>query len=265
MKVFDCFSFFNELDLLEIRLNILNDVVDYFVICEAEYTHANEPKGYILPKYKDRFKQFGKKIRYLQFGKEYFKPWSPMCPHYNENLQRNALVGGLNDLTEQDVCLMSDLDEIPNPKTLRNIITDNKIPCTLTTNLFYGYLNTVVKNPTQRYNNGAVVINKKILIEHNYNLQYFRDNKDRFENIPEGGWHFSFCVGNNAQAAIKKIQSYAHQEFNNTATLQKIEYNLLNEKDLLSRSGFERVVDNSLLPDFIKNNSTKYKHLLKQS
>lgn len=258
MKIYDCFPFFNELDLLEIRLNILNDVVDYFVICEAEYTHSNKHKGFILQQNKERFKKFSDKIRYLQIEKEQFNsnPW------YNENLQRNALQTGLHDITDKDICILSDLDEIPNPETLLTTIKDKKIPCTFTTNLFYGYLNTVVKDLNLRHNNGSILLNKNLLTKHN-NLQYFRDNKDKFENVSNGGWHFSFCVGSNTDKAIEKIQSFAHQEFNTKDIQINLEHNLYNEKDLLSRKGFERVIDNSFIPDYIKNNQNKYKHLLK--
>lgn len=258
MKIFDCFPFFNELDLLEIRLNILNEIVDVFVICEAEHTHSNNYKGYILQQNKDRFKKFGDKIRYIQIDKNQFNS----SPWYNENLQRNSLLAGLSDLNEQDICILSDLDEIPNPETVKKVVRDKKIPCTLTTNLFYGYLNTVVENLNTRQNNGSIILNKDVINSYN-NLQHFRNIKDNLENIPDGGWHFSFCVGNNIDKAVEKIQSFAHQEFNTEHVLSNVEHSLLNEEDILSRSGFKRVIDNTLLPEYIRNNKNVYQHLLK--
>lgn len=263
MKIFDCFPFFNELDLLEIRLNILNDIVDYFVVCEAEHTHSNKYKGFILQQNKERFKKFSNKIRYIQIKKEHFND----MPWHNENLQRNSLQTGLNDILDNDICILSDLDEIPKPETVLNAINTKKIPCTLSTNLFYGYLNTVVKDLNLRNNNGSILFNKELLNRYK-NLQNFRINKDNFENIPDGGWHFSFCVGNNTNKVIEKIQAFAHHKrYNDPNILKNIETNLNTDKDILSRTknNFERVVDNSFLPEYIKQNLTKYNHLIKTS
>lgn len=66
MKIYDCFTFFNELDLLEIRLSELYNCVDYFVIAEGNKTHAGEPKDFIFEKNKSRYKKWMKKIIYLQ-------------------------------------------------------------------------------------------------------------------------------------------------------------------------------------------------------
>jgi beta-1,4-mannosyl-glycoprotein beta-1,4-N-acetylglucosaminyltransferase len=66
MKVYDCFTFFNELDLLEVRLEELYEVVDYFVIAEANMSHSGKPKDWILGPNMDRFAKFANKIRYLR-------------------------------------------------------------------------------------------------------------------------------------------------------------------------------------------------------
>ena len=63
--VYDCFNFFNEFDLLEIRLNELDDVVDYFVVCESNVTHNGIPKPMFFKENEERFSQFKDKIIYL--------------------------------------------------------------------------------------------------------------------------------------------------------------------------------------------------------
>ena len=66
MKIFDCFCFLNELELLELRLMELYDTVDYFVISEANKTHAGNPKEFIFEKNKKRYKKYLDKIIYVK-------------------------------------------------------------------------------------------------------------------------------------------------------------------------------------------------------
>ena len=125
MKVYDCFTFFNEFELLELRLKALRDVVDYFVIVEANLKHNGEPKDFNLLKRADDFKDFFPKIRYVasDLSKVPFKgvgDWSL------ENAQRNAIMNGIGDAAEDDLIMISDLDEIPAPDIFQRL-QENKI------------------------------------------------------------------------------------------------------------------------------------------
>lgn len=108
---YDCFTFFNELDLLEIRLNVLKDVVDRFVIVEAGETHTGKPKPFYFEENRARYAAFSDRIVYLKIAKfpEGHNAW------WNENYQRNFLIEGLKDARDEDDVLISDLDEIPDP------------------------------------------------------------------------------------------------------------------------------------------------------
>lgn len=119
MKVYDCFSFFNEIDLLEIRLLLLNDIVDKFVIVELNKTHRGEDKKYNFPEYKDRFQPYRDKIIYIQ--PEEVPVYKGAGDWTIENFQRNCIMRGLHNCEPEDMIIISDLDEIPNPYILKNL------------------------------------------------------------------------------------------------------------------------------------------------
>ena len=121
---YDCFTFFNELDLLEIRLNVLKDVVDRFVICEAPWTHTGMPKTLIFEANKPRFAEFLDRIVYIVANDPPPMPadfTKRQCAWVRENHQRNELARGLANAHADDTILISDLDEIPDPDMVRKV------------------------------------------------------------------------------------------------------------------------------------------------
>ena len=107
--IYDCFGFFNELDLMEIRLNVLKDVVEKFVLVEAGETHSRKTKPLYFKENAARFAEFRDRIVYV--GIERF-PDVCVTDWARENYQRNAIADGLKGAKDDDV-LVSDLDEIP--------------------------------------------------------------------------------------------------------------------------------------------------------
>ena len=109
MKIYDCFSYWDEDLLLDLRLNILDKYVDYFVIVEGNKTWQNNPKKLRVDI--NKFSRFKKKIIYI--------PVEDMPggdnPYKRENFQRNCILRGLNTSSDNDLIIISDLDEIPNP------------------------------------------------------------------------------------------------------------------------------------------------------
>ncbi len=128
--IYDCFSFFNELDILEIRLNVLYDVVDRFVIAESAWTHTGQPKAFIFDENRSRFARFADKIIHLKIT-ETPTPPEGLTPDesrwFLENYQRNALVRGLADAQPDDVIMVSDCDEIPDPEIVKKLPKSNAI------------------------------------------------------------------------------------------------------------------------------------------
>ena len=120
MKIYDCFTFYNEFELLELRLKSLWDVVDCFVIVEANRKHNGEPKGFNFWARQDDFKDFLPKIRFVPADLSQV-PFKGTGDWSIENAQRNAIMRGLIDAEPDDLILISDLDEIPAPDIFQRL------------------------------------------------------------------------------------------------------------------------------------------------
>ena len=118
MKVYDCITFFNEEELLELRLNILNKYVDYFVICEAREDHRGNSKK--LNFNLSKFNKFKEKIIYLIVDKfeNCKRTWD------RQNFQRDYLINGIKNADKDDLILFSDIDEIPNLEKLNSLSSE---------------------------------------------------------------------------------------------------------------------------------------------
>ena len=122
MKIYDCFTFYNEFELLELRLETLWDVVDYFVIVEADRTFTNKPKEYNLLNRRNELAKYLSKIRYVRA--RYDQQFKGVGDWSIEIFQRNLIVRGLPDAAPDDLIFISDLDEIPAPDIFSRIQND---------------------------------------------------------------------------------------------------------------------------------------------
>ena len=113
MKIYDCFSYLDEDLLLNLRLNILNRFVDYFVIVESNKTWQNNHKNHNFDILK--FEKFKEKIIYIKVTD---MPEGDN-PYLRENFQRNCISRGIEKADDDDLIIISDLDEIPNPNKLK--------------------------------------------------------------------------------------------------------------------------------------------------
>ena len=131
MKVIDCFTYFDEDMMLEIRLATLFDYVDKFVICEATLDHAGNEKKLNFDI--NKFKKYEKKIEYIvvddlpKVVKSFKKHWH--TAHARDQFQRNALLRGLANCDPNDIIMISDLDEIPNPLKIKEFGINDKLGC----------------------------------------------------------------------------------------------------------------------------------------
>lgn len=121
-KIVDGFTFFNELDLLEIRLKYLYDVVDYFVIVEADTSFNGEAKQMFFKENSERFSPFMNKIIYVPINMKSYEDEKKVA-WKREEFQRNSILNGLInlDITDTDLILISDVDEIPDVEILKSI------------------------------------------------------------------------------------------------------------------------------------------------
>ena len=204
MKIYDCFSYWDEDLLLDLRLNILNEYVDYFVIVEGNKTWQNNPKK--LRFNIDKFPNFKKKIIYV--------PVEDMPdgddPYLRENFQRNAILRGLISSSENDLVIISDLDEIPNPESIQKFKKEMSYAAFKQNHYYYKINLQSTKNP---YWYGSRICVKKFLKSPQWlrNLKFkkrpfWRIDKIRLNNIIEnGGWHF--CNLKSAEQLLYKYQN----------------------------------------------------------
>lgn len=284
MRVFDSFLFFNELDLLELRLNTLNDHVDYFIISEFNITFSGLPKPYYFEENKDRFSEFLPKIIYLKQTLEFedfhniqdkigsepelqkVARFFDNATHFPKNekhwcrdfFHRECLRLGMTNCEDGDMVMFSDIDEIPNPKIiepLKSKIRQGEIYRCLQ-DMYYYYLN-VLKEKNWKGTSIALYGTLK-----RHCLNSIRMNDWNFL-IDRGGWHFSFL--GDAEQVKHKLICYSHQEFNRDDIKDAIEYNIANLKDPLCRQGHQLTkvdIDNSF-PDYIINHKAELSHLIK--
>ena len=125
MKIYDCFQFFNEENILDLRLNILDEFVNFFVIVESTTDHQGNKKKLNFDK--DKFKKFQKKIIYVvvEDTLDTIKK-----PHLGQNSlverhQRNSITRGLKNCSDDDLVIISDVDEIPDLSKL-NLLNKKK-------------------------------------------------------------------------------------------------------------------------------------------
>ena len=187
--IYDCFSYWDEDFLLETRLNVLDNFVDFFVIIEGNKTWQNNYKK--LKFDIKKFEKFEKKIIYV--------PVTDMPdgdnPYLRENFQRNSILKGLKNSTDKDLIILSDLDEIPNPNSIINFKPNRKYAVLKQKNFYYKINLQSQKNP---YWLGSRICVKKYLKSPQWlrdlkfkKRPFWRIDKFRLNNIIEnGGWHF---------------------------------------------------------------------------
>ena len=150
MKIIDCFIYYNEEDLLNYRLNILNDYIDYFILVESTMTHVGKSKKLFYNENKHLFENFNDKIIHIVVDlpyNEYVINIEQNDQWKNENFQRNSIKLGIDklNLNSEDIILVSDVDEIPDYNILKQIKNgkidlSNNIKC-FEEDLYYYNLN----------------------------------------------------------------------------------------------------------------------------
>ena len=277
--IYDCFTFFNELDLLELRLNILNDVVDKFVIVEGSKTFAGKDKPLNFKENEKRYEKFKDKIIYIVFDD--FPPDSNAW--IKENLQRNAIAQGLVNCSDDDIILISDLDEIIAPEAIKEAIKriDNVKPIKkfVQYNMRY-YLNLINCNePLWFHPEMCTYKNFKNCMDNvSFNYSTFCPKEVNLkttatkirmcmkccELIPNGGWHFSFMGG--AQKIIYKFENYSHQEYKPhiEGIMRGVAQELKNVNSTNTAAG-SRALSYSILPEYLQNNIEKYKDYISET
>jgi len=267
MKLIDCFMYFDDDLVLDIRLNTLNKYVDHFVIAEATLDHAGNEKKLNFDI--NKFIKFKDKISYLVIEdlpkniKTFKKNWHPA--HIRDQFQRNSLERGYRKFDDNDLIMISDIDEIPNPKKIKEFKIENKYACFIQKN-FQAKINNL--NITNENWPGTKICQKKFLKSPQWlrniktkkrKIWYFFKDKEP-QVIFDGGWHFSFLKKN--ELIQKKIMSFAHQEFNKDSltNLANIKKRIDSGLDIFGRSyEYKKIPLDQKFPQYIIENRSKFK------
>ena len=297
MKIFDCFMYFDEDIVLDVRLNYLDKYIDQFIIIESEYNHKGEKRTPLFDI--NKFKRFKNKIKYILtndippgienlkvddneseiYRKSIFNAWK------RENLQRNHISEGLSDAQEEDWVIISDLDEIPNLSGIKlKDINDNFV--FFKQDMMYYKFNLRLENYTW-------IGSKACKMKNLESPQWIRDIKDRKYNwwrvdtyfskrkysnilfVENGGWHFSYLK--KPKDIEKKLKSYLHhidydmnpvgekgiqEMINNKKTI----YNIKADQKENKFDGTNKLnkIDINLLPSYILENKDKLKDWIEE-
>ncbi len=292
MNIYDCFMYFDEDLLLDLRLNILNSYVKKFVIVESSYLHSGNKKKLNFDI--KNFTKFKDKIEYIVLDNQP-SGIQKVLPEDSENIknekklnnsvkrensQRNHILKGLRETSDEDLILVSDLDEIPNPSSFN---FKKKINLFIQ-KIFYYKLNLM--QPDLNWI-GSRACKKKYLIS----PQWLRNIKDRpypywridallskkkywsVNLIPNGGWHFT-NIKSPEDIHFKLSNFLHHVEFeyskltiSDMASMIKnkvIAYDHSVDKTKDKYSGKQKLtkVSDEVLPEYVNINKDKYKEWL---
>ena len=282
-KIYDCFNFFNELDILEIRLNTLYEYVDYFVIVESNLTHSGEQKPFYFEENKERFSKFlNKIISYKVYDtptdfvnlkisddntlmlingfieKQTNRFNRATQPDYGRDFfQKECVRRPLVNCSDEDIIIISDADEIPNPeilKNLKNFDLENTI-YSLNQTTYYYYLNLLKQKD---WYGSRVALYKNIK---NLSFNEVRGDESLSQKIDNGGWHFSFQGGKDM--VKRKILSYSARDLVNNHVLAQLDNNINNNVDPFFRGNLTPVEIDNTFPNYVLNNLDKFKHMIK--
>lgn len=270
--IYDCFSFFNELD----------PVVDKFVLVEATRTFQKQPKPLYFEENKSRFKDFEDKIIHIvvdEYPSFFTRFRMPTAMDY-DNHQKNQVIRGSKDAKPDDVIIYSDLDEIPRAdkivqykdqpgiKVFQQILCSYFINCIST----HGPVNPCELNKDGvHYWRGSVMANFSDF----KNTKLFRKLRDiqadNIIQIEDGGWHFSYL--GNSEKILHKLNSWTHSKDKGTKDhIYKLhDKNVLEDiisqgKDLFGRDyRYEFVKSDERFPKHLTNNKDKFSHLIKST
>ena len=277
--IYDCIPFFNELDILKLRMQILAPYVDFFVIEEASATFSGEPKRMIFAENRQLFAEFEEKIRYVAVENS---PLVGVTTHERDKFQKNQLIRGLSGCKPEDIIIFGDVDEIPNPETLVRLIErfePGKI-YHLAQRMFYCFLNMEEVSGNllsitgefpgverRQWLGTKVCSFSELPGEGIVYLREVSPEDKRSVRVADGGWHFGYMGGDGERDVAKrigiKVQAAAHQEYNSKRYLNEAVDRLLCGEDIFDRNArFVRVEIDESYPEYLREHQKEYDFLM---
>lgn len=288
-KVIDAFLFFQELDLLEIRLAYLDSVVDVFLIVEACQTFSGKPKNFVFEKNLKRFKKYKNKIQYHKIS-DFHSDFNSVCKylekssslthlkilnilknhnHYPKNqlswvldtYHRECIHLALDVIANDgDIVILSDLDEIPSFELISSHTNHNSLASLKVCEQkeFRYFLNYFKDNNWL----GSIIGPYELLKNNSFNSLRIDSKVIRKiidpDPIENGGYHFTSCGG--IEMIKDKIKSWGHQEFNNIIVLNNLESNITAGRDIFHRESETNLISVSIFD--VQFFDKKMSHLL---
>ena len=265
MKIYDCFQFFNEETILDLRLNILNELVNFFVIVESTTDHQGNKKKINFNI--NQFKKFKEKIIHIIVDDtlDVIKK-----PHIGQNSlverhQRNSIMRGLKNCSDDDLVIISDVDEIPDLRKLSLFNKKNRYAVFAQRKFDYK-LNLL--NETEGDWHGSKICLKKNLKSPQWlrdlkfkKYPFWRIDKVRdIQIIKDGGWHFSYLQS--PKNLLKKISSFSHGERNKPefANEKNIEEKINMHQNIFDLEfTYKKINIDDTFPKYIIDNKEKLK------
>jgi hypothetical protein len=265
MKIYDCFTFYNELELLDIRFAEMYDHVDFFVIVEATTTFQNNIKPLFFEENKDRYKKYlDKVIHVVTTLPQDHNPW------INETAQRNDILKGLIGADPTDLILISDVDEIIRGSVLDYIRQDPVDYYLFRMPYFNLRFNYLLINEPESYFIWATGCRRQFLnspeelrLLRKQSMDYgYALRTNRLEVIEHSGWHFTYL--GSADFIKNKIVNFSHMELNKNEVLDNINV----EKSIQLGRGWNTVEHKQFVPvafdSYFPTSASVYKDLTLQ-
>lgn len=260
--LYDTFAFFNELELLDVRLRILDGVVDKFVLVEADRTFRNTPKPLYYEENKSLFSRYKDKIIHvvvkdMPSGRD---AWQ------REAHQRDCISRGLTECAPDDVIVVTDLDEIPNPETLRRALDMPGIKL-LEMELFYYYMNCRCVDSSDitwgamcNYGDMPSPQGLRSMCMDTFAGKKIPDTV----RIPDAGWHFSYLGGvERIQLKINSFSESMNEHIRSCGTPECISRAMEQKIDLYGRDlKYEVVPFETHFPDYVRRAFADYPELI---
>jgi beta-1,4-mannosyl-glycoprotein beta-1,4-N-acetylglucosaminyltransferase len=260
----DCFSFFNEYDILEGRLEYLYPTVDYFVIVESNRTHTGNLKPFNYMENITRYQKYSDKILYFPYISEtieFYKSQGSILGSEEipemlmDHAQRNHMAKALKLFGPEVFVMISDLDEIPSRRAINyaaNHVRVNMPAIGFVQDMFYYNLKQKQVNPWV----GTVITTNRVITEKS--PQWVREQRWTLPNVANAGWHLSYW--GDVDKIKNKIENFAHQEFNSELNRdpETIRQRIAQGLDIFGRDNQFVSVDINTLPQDLLSIFSKY-------
>lgn len=244
-KVYDCFIFFNEVDLLKVRLEEMYNYVDHFVLVESEETFRGKPKPSYYLENIEQFEKWADKIIYV-FNSGHYESISPWP---REAYQRNQIMKGLVDANDDDIILISDVDEIVRGCDVQRVIDSVMLHPKAVTGciqpMYYFFFNRRFHGKDADWQGTQATTYRTLKLS---NPETVRTTTSSY-HVHNSGWHFSSIGYDNF---IQKLKAFSHKEYDTASYLNNLDSLLIN---------LEMVPIDDTFPKFIQENQDYFRHI----